>query len=57
MNVLSMTYFPITYLILVIGEISNNFKKPSIWFCEEKPSIQLCGMSSAQQNAQNRSHY
>ena len=47
MNVLSMTYFPITYLILVIDEISNNFKKPSIWFCEEKPSIQLCGMSSA----------
>ena len=42
---MSMTYFLIIYLILVIDEFYNYFKKPSIRFCEEKISIQLFGMS------------
>ena len=48
MNLMPVTYFLLIYsFTLVIDEIWNNFKKPSIWFCEEKLSIQLCGMSSA----------
>ena len=47
MNLMPMTYFSIIYLVLLIDEIQNNFKKPNLWFCDKKISIQLCGMSSA----------